>query len=628
MNPHRVGFPYAPLPLPNQNEAVFESNDPLFNKQVDDHHSQIIRVLDSSNISWRDIIPSLQWRNLDGSNKRRVLTIPIMEELERPRALETAQIIHNLLNSTRDLDVQVQITDSKGFDFREITDQLPSDEDQKSYDIIEPSLLHTLDRQLPSSWLDFGLFLCNDPAPNGKTKSPLIIIFVQEHSTADWDTVATEITRALKGRFDWRFQPGCHIPLSPLRTADGSREDGEFSSQVDSGSSITCAANPSSQGTVGIFVDLEVPTESASIYGMSPGIHKAVIACHHCIAPVDGSPADPGPMYKKGLPFSSDHNAARSVSYPGKLDRSTSTAYLDLRIKQLTKEIEERKNLRRSSWSYDEESKITRKIRYCESEKVRMEETLARCQALFRSGSIGIVLVSSGIYVSDYGCNLMTRALLPPSDGIVAATFDDSCPCNHGHHLHDFAVISLNKDIRAINVAPRQDRGLRPVEAIDRTGSPKVGSVVYKLGGASDGTQGRIKDYKLVNRSVDFPISSLINGESVHSTLIRFYAWRIISQGHSSPFSKPGDSSAGINDEEERLIGQLHSGFYNGASVPVTYMNAIDDVFRDVEEAMPGLHIRLSIPEPSLLKSIARGLERFRGRWWREPEPEPEYGSD
>ncbi|KAM0798174.1 hypothetical protein BDR22DRAFT_964776 [Usnea florida] len=546
LNPHRVGFPYAPLPLPNQNEAVFESNDLLFDQKVDDHHSQIIRILDSNNISWRDIIPSLQWRNLDGN------------------------------------------------------------------------------RQLPSSWLDFGLFLCNDPAPKGKTKSPLIIIFVQEHSTADWNTVATEITRALKGRFDWRFQPGCHIPLSPLRTADGIREDGEFSSQVESGSSITCAANPSSQGTVGIFVDLEVPTESASIYGMSPGIHKAVIACHHCIAPVDGSPADPGPMYKKGLPFSSGHDAARSVSYPGKLDRSTSTAYLDLRIKQLTEKIEEWKNLRRSSWSYDEESKITPEIRYCESEKVRMEETLARCQALFRSGSIGRVLVSSGIYVSDYGCNLMTRALLPPSDGIVAATFEDGCPRNHRHHLHDFAVISLNKDISAINVAPR--RGLRPVEAIDRTRSPKVGSVVYKLGGASDGTQGRVKDYKLVNRSVDFPISSLINGELVQSTHIRFHAWRIISQDHSSPFSKPGDSSAGVNDELERLIGQLHSGFYDGASVPVTYMNAIDDVFRDVEDAIPGIHIRLSIPEPSLLESITRGLWRFLGRWWREPGPE--HGSD
>ena len=135
-----------------------------------------------------------------------------------------------------------------------------------------------------------------------------------------------------------------------------------------------------------------------------------------------------------------------------------------------------------------------------------------------------------------------------------------------------------------------------------------VCSVVYKLGGASDGTQGRVKDYKLVNRSVDLPISSLINGELVQSTHIRFHAWRIISQDHSSPFSKPGDSSAGVNDKEERLIGQLHSGFYDGASVPVTYMNAIDDVFRDVEDAIPGIHIPLSIPEPSLLKSITRGL--------------------
>ena len=563
----------------------------------------------------------MQWRSPDGSNKRRTLTIPIIEKLEQSRALEMAKTIHNLLNSTLNLDVQVEIADSKGCDFREITDQLLSDEDKQNYHLIERYLLHTLDQQLPSSWLDFGLFLCKDPAPKEKTKSPLIIIFVQEDSAADWNTVAAEITRALKGRFEWRFQPGCHIPLSPLRTADGIRKDGEFSSQVESGSSISCAADPSCQGTVGIFVDLEVPDKAASIYGMSSGIHKAVIACHHCIAPIDGSPADPGPMYKKGFSISSGHNAARSVSYPGKLDRSASTAYLDSKIKELTENIEQQKNLGQSSLSYDEKSEIAQTIEDLESEKLRMKETLARCQALFRSGSIGTVLVSSGIYVSDYECNLMTRAPQPPSDGIVASTFDDSCSRHHRHHLHDFAVISLNEDIRAVNVAPPHNLGLGSVRTIYRTGSPEIDSVVDKLGGASDGTQGTVKDYKLVNRSVDFPKSSLVNGESVQSTQIRFRAWRIISQDQSSPFSKPGDSSAGVNDKEMRLIGQLHSGFYNGLSVPVTYMNAIDDVFRDVEEAMPGIHIRLSIPEPSLLKSIAGGLGRFLERWCREPKP-------
>ena len=90
--------------------------------------------------------------------------------------------------------------------------------------------------------------------------------------------------------------------------------------------------------------------------------------------------------------------------------------------------------------------------------KLRMQKTLERCRALFQIGSIGKVLVSSGAHVSNpYGCNIMTRALLPSSNGIVSNTFDDGCSCHHRHHLHDVAVISLNKNIRAVNVAPPQD---------------------------------------------------------------------------------------------------------------------------------------------------------------------------
>lgn len=183
------------VPLPFRNEPVFGLNDPLLNKQVDHHRSQIIKILDNNtDFSWRDIISSLQWRSLDGSDKRRTLTIPVIEKLERSQSLETAETICNLLNSTLNLDVQVEISDSKGCDFQEITNQPPSDEDKQSYNIIEPYLLHTLDQQLPYSWLDFGLFLCKDQALKEKTKSPLIVIFVQGYSMADWNTVAAEIT--------------------------------------------------------------------------------------------------------------------------------------------------------------------------------------------------------------------------------------------------------------------------------------------------------------------------------------------------------------------------------------------------------------------------------------------------
>ena len=57
LNPHRVGFPYTPLPLPFHNEPVFGLNDPLFNKQVDDHRSQTMRILDNNtDFSWRAVI--------------------------------------------------------------------------------------------------------------------------------------------------------------------------------------------------------------------------------------------------------------------------------------------------------------------------------------------------------------------------------------------------------------------------------------------------------------------------------------------------------------------------------------------------------------------------------------------
>ena len=348
---------------------------------------------------------------------------------------------------------------------------------------------------------------------------------------ADWNTVAAEITRVLEGKFSWHFQPDCHIPLSPLRRDDGCIKDEEFSSQVESGSSMTNAASPNSQGTIGIFVDLEVPAEWASIYALSPGIHKAAITCHHCIASMVGSLADPGPIFMHGYPLFNGYDSARSISYPGIGDRSASLNYLDSKIKELTKKIEQQKKPCHQRLSYDEKSEITQSIKILESEKLRMQKTLERCRVLFQTGSIGKVLVSSGVHVSNpHSCNLMTRALQPSSDGIVFDTFDDGCSCHHRHHLHDFAVISLNKNIRAVNVAPPQDLIPGLARTIYRTGSPKIDSVVYKQGGASGATEGRVKDYKIVNRSDDFPNSSLINGQSVNKKQTRFRAWRIISQ--------------------------------------------------------------------------------------------------
>ena len=421
---------------------------------------------------------------------------------------------------------------------------------------------------------------------------------------ADWNTVAAEITRALQGKFLWRFQPGCHIPLSSLRRAslrraDGCREDGEFPSQVESGSSMTNAASPNSQGTIGIFVDLTVPAGLASIYALSPDIHKVAITCHHCIAPMIESSEDPGPIFMHGYPLSNGLESDRSISYPGTGDRSASLDYLDSKIKKLTKRIEQQKNQCHQGLSYDAKSEITQRIKIYKSEKLRTQKTLARCRLLFQTGSINKVLVSSGVHVSNsYSYDLITRALLPSSDGIVSATFDNSCSYHHRHYLQDFAVISLNKNIHAVNVTSPEELVPGLIRTIYKTESPKIDSVVYKHGAASGATQGRVKDYRIVNR---------------FKKETRFGAWRITSQNLSSPFSQEGDSASGVNDKEGRLVGQLHSGFYDGLSMPVTYMNGINDVFRDVKEKMPGIRISLSVPEPSILERIAGGVWGFLG---------------
>ena len=60
-----------------------------------------------------------------------------------------------------------------------------------------------------------------------------------------------------------------------------------------------------------------------------------------------------------------------------------------------------------------------------------------------------------------------------------------------------------------------------------------------------------------------------------------------------------------------RLIGQLHSGFYNGLSVLVTYMNAIDDV--EMGGGHGGLTVeymdRLQLSTHSLYTTCSLGLK-------------------
>ncbi len=239
-----------------------------------------------------------------------------------------------------------------------------------------------------------------------------------------------------------------------------------------------------------------------------------------------------------------------------------------------------------------------------------MQKTLAQCKGRqCNDGPIGKVIASSGPHIQDLGCDLMTKLHRSFQDGIKVDTVIDNCPSHHKHHLRDFVVISLNNKSHAVNEAPHRQFGGKNSMTIYSTALPIKDSIVYKYGGRTDVTEGTVKDYTLVNCEVAFKQSSIVDNQSVNTKELRFRAWRVVSKDQRTPFALPGDLGSGVNNKHEQLVGQVHSGFCDGAFVPITYMNAIDEVFRDVEMKMPGVRIELSLPGKSLLEKITEGLQ-------------------
>lgn len=598
-------------------EPVLRSNDDHFSQQFECHQSNILNILNYHGICTRlHVIDCLQWRFPNESEKRRTVTVHTTEDINRKQWLDAATKIHELF-ATHELDVQVEIYNPQGFHLEEITNEPPCEKDQKDYVSCESHLYHVLDQYLPRSWRDVGLFVCKDTAQKKNVVS--VVVFVEENSTHDWIAVAAEITRVLDGRFQWRFQPGCHCLFSPhLRSAAGFRQDGQFPRDVRSGSTISYA-DSNSMGTIGIFVDLIVPGGSGAVCGMSPGTHKAVISCHHCTAPspTAGSPLDPGPVFTQGYPESIDsvdgpHVFSPSIFSPARYDLVSSVEYLDAKIE---KEQQYLDNI------LCQHGTSTDRISASRDEIMELQKTLAQCKGRqCCNAPIGKVLASSGLHVQDLRCDLMGKSHSMLQDGIKADTFVDDCPLHHQHHLHDFAIISLDIESHAVNEAPPGYLGGKKPILIDSTALPIKNSIVFKHGGRTDVTQGTVKDYTLVNREITFEQSSIVDDESVNKKELRFRAWRVVSTDQSTPFALPGDSGSGVNNENKQLVAQIHSGFCDGRSVPVTYMNAIDEVFRDAEMKMPGVRIRLSLPEKSLLGKITERLQTGMGQipWARQ----------
>lgn len=350
------------------------------------------------------------------------------------------------------------------------------------------------------------------------------------------------------------------------------------------------------------------------------------ISCYHFVAPYTGSPTDPGPAFTEGYPLPNEDNSGPRVFYPGRPDLESSIAHLDSQMQKARLFQEDQRNVYQRS-TYTDQCVIAKRIAESVSSSASMKETLERCKGMRHNGPIGRVIASSGIRIRNTGCNLAARRRQTSSDGIGSPTFVDSCPPHHEHHLCDFAVIRLSNSSRAVNLAPPQDLNPDNInrQIILHTAPPIEDRIVYKQGGATGATEGRVKDFRLVNRDSQFPNSSIIGNRSVSKTEIRFRAWRVISQDQSTPFSIPGDSAAGVNDDHLQLVGQIYSGFCDGLSVPISYMSAIDDVFDDVKEKLPGIQIKLSVPEVSITRNVIQRIYAILDQISSIPEP---YAND
>lgn len=140
------------------------------------------------------------------------------------------------------------------------------------------------------------------------------------------------------------------------------------------------------------------------------------------------------------------------------------------------------------------------------------------------------MIASSGLHIQELGCDLlMAKMYRSFQDGIKVNTFVNNCSSHHKYHLYDFAVISLSNKSHAVNEAPPGHFGGKNSMTTYSTTLPIEDSIVYKHGGRTDVTEGRVKDYTLVNCEVPFKQSSIVDNQSVNTKELRFRAWRVVS---------------------------------------------------------------------------------------------------
>lgn len=364
---------------------------------------------------------------------------------------------------------------------------------------------------------------------------------------------------------------------------NGHRRVGDFQSDIHTGASISTVGEPSKTSTIGIFVDVEIDTTSTNTLGLSPGINRCILTCHHSIAPAPGKSNFQAAL-NTGSPLLGDTRSNPDVVYPAATDLKDSIRILKSNIAADKKQLEE--------YQLAQEPKAT--ISTWKAVIHEEQSLLRRCEALQGNKPMGRVILSSGVRAfNPLGCNLKI------ADPRVASP----CTKSHDHHLQDFALVKLTTRSSFWNTTPVPTKNLLLANnrqfPVVRTKTPAANSRVFKRGCRTGYTAGTIMDRTFVNR-----LEVVSDRPGAPQKRICCQAWSIVGEG-SEPFSAPGDSSSGVTDTSSALVGQLHSGFNNGRDIVVSHMSAIDSVLEDIKSMIPGSTTRLSGPRPSAAASLS-----------------------
>lgn len=571
---HRVCWPQTkPWPLPVQ--STLRTDDASSSSLT---HAElvlaILHILDEYNIPGGvHVVPTRQWRY--DESKRNVLTVFLTAEETAEDWLHAAKKIHHLLRISGQSDVLVELVNQDRVNFKTIVSESLSESDRNHFRSIRDPIYDILIRELKAAFLSVGLFMCKEGSDTPAI--PCVFVFVQPSSTLDWAGVTTHVTDILAGRFGLQYRPG-RMEYLVSQPGDGLRPDGlplpgQFESSIHTGASISASEDQQGSGTLGIFIDLEIDEASINTaYGLSAGINKCVVTCHHNIQP-NLTRSDFQEALDHGFPLQSNPYTNMDVVYPAHDKLKTAITALE---KDLTADKMDLQNLRKQQEPDSKTNSSTApEIKYHEALIQTNQKKLDFCRRLQASNRIGRVLFSSGVQVANpSGCG----------------TIDRRGPCaNHDHHLKDFAVIKLSTDTSCSNKAPvSRNIGWR-LEEVTGTARPSPGMRVFKYGSQSGITAGEIMDEVYLPRP-------RIDMQGL------FKAWSIVGDA-MLPFGVRGDSGSGITNESKALVGQLHTTFMDQRGSSVIYMTSIQHIFDDIKAMIPRSRVGISPYNPPIFES-------------------------